>query len=278
MRQRSIGSHLASVIARFLLFTPAFHDFQKFVLDGIRFQYSYIRQPHLESLSDFPKVSHLQADDQRTVGFCLPDLLRREDLPALEVVGRLRVHLDEHFQVALLAEPDVGALPKQLVEVGGNGGEALGEHLELFELVQGVALDDARAVLPGHEVPEAVVVDDPVGVDGGRVGVDRGVVEGDAPSVADGLEEPVHEPGVEGHRLVDVDVDGLGGRGLVEAVEDLVGGLLEGLAQLGDGALEGDDEGQLVFVEELEILEDILVQPVDAGACLGHGEAALLQE
>ena len=75
-----------------------------------------------------------------------------------------------------------------------------------------------------------------------------------------------------------MDVDGLRGRRLVEAVEDLVGGLLEGLAQLGDGALEGHDEGQLVFVEELEILEDILVQPVDPGACLGHGEAALLEE
>jgi len=122
-------------------------------------------------------------------------------------------------------------------------------------------------------------VDDPVGVDGGRVGVlVRGVVEGEAPSVANGLEEPVHEPGVQGHRLVDVDVDGLVARCLVEAVEDLVGGLPEGLAQLGDGALEGHDEGQLVFVEELEIPEDILVQLVDAGACLGDGEAALLQK
>ena len=110
------------------------------------------------------------------------------------------------------------------------------------------------------------------------MGVDRGVVEGNPPLVADRLEEPVHEPGIEGHRLVDVDVDGLGGRCLVEPVEDLVGGLLEGLAQLGDGALEGHDEGQLVFVEELEVLEDVLVQPVDPGACLGYREAALLQE
>jgi len=110
-------------------------------------------------------------------------------------------------------------------------------------------------------------VDDLVRVGGGRVGVvSRGVVKGEAPSIADGPEEPVHESGVQGHRFVDVDVDGLGGRCLVEAVEDLVGGLPEGLAELGDGALEGHDEGQLVFVEELEIPENVLVQPVDTGA------------
>jgi len=41
-----------------------------------------VRQPHLERLADLPEVSHLQADDQRAVGFCFPDLLRGEELPS----------------------------------------------------------------------------------------------------------------------------------------------------------------------------------------------------
>ena len=70
---------------------------------------SDIRKPHLQCFADLPEISHLQADDQRSVGSGFFDLLRRKDLPSPEVVGRLGVHLDEHLQVALLAKPDVGS-------------------------------------------------------------------------------------------------------------------------------------------------------------------------
>ena len=69
---------------------------------------SDIRKPHLQCFADLPEISHLQADDQGTVGQLLADLLRGEDLASPEVIGRLGIRLDEHLQVALLAKPDVG--------------------------------------------------------------------------------------------------------------------------------------------------------------------------
>jgi len=69
-----------------------------------------VRQPRFERLADLPEVAHPETDDQGSVRLFLPELLRREGLAALEVVGRLRVHLDEHLQVALLAKPEVGTL------------------------------------------------------------------------------------------------------------------------------------------------------------------------
>lgn len=189
------------------------------------------------------------------------------------------LHQDPDLQVPLGGEPDVGAVLEGVVEVARDALEAALGQLEVPDLVEGVALENPRGDLVADQVPEPVEPGHPVGLqEDGVAPLLRLVPEGDLLLLVDRPDDPVQENAVQGDGVVDLHEDRHRGDAVEEPVQDPVGRLPKGLAELPHHVPEGHHQGQFRVVEDLQVLHQVLAHPVDPLLHLVQGEAGVLQQ